>query len=961
MDICDTMKVKKKRAKTKTAASIGNGWLSTDEEEIERRRLRSIEESLKVKRIRTEKQLNESIYGDYLVSSGSDSQYVVEYRDKYSRINSCTCPDYQINGLSSCKHIERVSRFLMRKKAPDKRRCSEVFLNYSAKEFGKEFGKESAKEPVIEVLWADNLRANSKVKKLLSPYFSSDNTLLLASLDSWKTLEKHIYQSGLPSTQLKLSANIIPWLEYKDNKTQANAKREAYLEDVAQGKRSKNVVNHPLYDYQIEGMLHLAFKGRAILADEMGLGKTVQAIAACELLRQLNRIERVLVVSPVSLKTEWEEQIDKFTSLSSCVIQGNRAERLKNYHKSSFFYLCNYEQLLSDAQDIQMTLMPDVIILDEAQRIKNWQTKTAQVVKRLKSPYLFVLTGTPLENRIDEIYSIAQVVDPHLLGPLFRFNRDFYQLDEKGKPTGYKNLDKLHHRLRPILMRRRKQDVEDELPERINNTYFVSMHKEQFVRYDEYKVKLARLIHKARSRPLRPDDYKRMQMYLACMRMICDSPYILDQDCRISPKLDELKKILPEQLDDPENKIIIFSEWTKMLELVREFLDAQGLGYALHTGQVPQKRRRVEINRFKNDADCRLFLSSDAGATGLNLQAANIVINLDLPWNPAKLEQRIARAWRKHQKRRVNVINLVCENSIEHRIMSVLAQKSALAKGVIDGAGEPDMDLPSGRKVMIDRLEQLMGGHTAPLSETDHVPIPDVVSEKIATEVSDIDAVDDFYHEITARHPETVTHLSVFENEQGKNTVFTVVKNDSKQQSQDFRAIANDQKNAMDSLEVIDAETMATIQRLVDAGVLSFNAAKKTLHGTERNKEHDRKQRKKWINQALKRFAEVERKYQMSELLFNGGFTQEALEPSIQALELALSCLYQSLSGKIEESLDPTIIQEQLLTQFELPEQILTVLESLREGSDVHQNETLNILKNIVGSVDEALLTRVLP
>jgi len=193
MDICDTMKVKKKRAKTKTAASIGNGWLSTDEEEIERRRLRSFEESLKVKRIRTEKQLNESIYGDYLVSSGSDSQYVVEYRDKYSRINSCTCPDYQINGLSSCKHIERVSRFLMRKKAPDKRRCSEVFLNYSAKEFGKEFGKESAKEPVIEVLWADNLRANSKVKKLLSPYFSSDNTLLLASLDSWKTLEKHIY------------------------------------------------------------------------------------------------------------------------------------------------------------------------------------------------------------------------------------------------------------------------------------------------------------------------------------------------------------------------------------------------------------------------------------------------------------------------------------------------------------------------------------------------------------------------------------------------------------------------------------------------------------------------------------------------------------------------------------------------------------------------------------------------
>lgn len=254
-------------------------------------------------------------------------------------------------------------------------------------------------------------------------------------------------------------------------------------------------------------MLHLAFKGRAILADEMGLGKTVQAIAACELLRQLNHIERVLVVSPVSLKTEWEEQINKFTNLPSLIVQGNRAERLKSYQKSSFFYLCNYEQLLYDADDIQTSLMPDVIILDEAQRIKNWQTKTAQVVKRLQSPNLFVLTGTPLENRIDEIYSIAQVVDPHLLGSLFRFNRDFYKLDEKGKPTGYKNLDKLHHRLRPILLRRRKHDVEDELPERINNTYFVGMHQEQFLRYDEYKVQLAQLLHKAKFRPLRAAQY----------------------------------------------------------------------------------------------------------------------------------------------------------------------------------------------------------------------------------------------------------------------------------------------------------------------------------------------------------------------------------------------------------------------------------------------------------------------
>ncbi len=174
-------------------------------------------------------------------------------------------------------------------------------------------------------------------------------------------------------------------------------------------------------------MLHLAFTGRALLADEMGLGKTVQAIAACELLRQITGIRRILVISPASLKGEWEEQITKFTALPSLIIQGPRARRLRQYDQPAFFSVASYEQIRSDVEEINTILAPDVIILDEAQRIKNWQTKTAVSVKRLKSPYTFVLTGTPVENRIDEIYSITQFLDPYLFGPLFRFNRDYYQ------------------------------------------------------------------------------------------------------------------------------------------------------------------------------------------------------------------------------------------------------------------------------------------------------------------------------------------------------------------------------------------------------------------------------------------------------------------------------------------------------------------------------------------------------
>src|SRR5258708_33013783 len=146
-----------------------------------------------------------------------------------------------------------------------------------------------------------------------------------------------------------------------------------------------------------------------------------------------------------------------------------------------------------------------------------------------------------------------------------------------------------------------------------------------------------------------------------------------------------------------------------MLELVRELAFELGVEFAWHTGSVPQDKRRVEIRRFKNDPACRLFLSTDSGSVGLNLQAASAVVNMDLPWNPARLEQRIARAWRKHQTRAVTVINLVCENSIEHGILHLLGQKQALADGLLDGQGDIGaLKMPNGRAAMIERMQAMM-------------------------------------------------------------------------------------------------------------------------------------------------------------------------------------------------------------------------------------------------------------
>jgi hypothetical protein len=282
---------------------------------------------------------------------------------------------------------------------------------------------------------------------------------------------------------LRISRHFDTWIDRQRRRLSRETERAGFLSEARADPAVFNVTRLPLLPYQREGMMHLAFGERALLADEIGLGKTIQAIAACELLARRKGIERVLVVCPASLKAEWEDQIARFTDRAARPVFGPRAERLVAYASPPFVPIVNYEQVLIDADAINETLRPDIVVLDEAQRIKNWHTKTAGKIKSLRSPYALVLTGTPIENRIDERYSIVQFLDPELVGPLFRFNRSFYELDARGRPMEYRNLEELQRRVAPVLLRRRKSDVESELPGRTVKTYFVPMADEQKARY----------------------------------------------------------------------------------------------------------------------------------------------------------------------------------------------------------------------------------------------------------------------------------------------------------------------------------------------------------------------------------------------------------------------------------------------------------------------------------------------
>jgi hypothetical protein len=849
-----------------------------------RRRLRAEARPLAVRAL-------ESTYhpfATYAVGSAAEDtdesrEYTVEIRSLSERLNSCSCPDHRVNGLGTCKHVEAVLLHLAAKggrptvSARGGRRRVEIFLD------------RAASPPCVRVLRPPG-RPSRKLEELLAPFFGADSTLVSPPESAVPALARRLAAAPRRlQERARLSAELLPWAEEEARRAARWTARENFLADLQTGRRSLDLLRHPLYPYQEEGALHLAFGERALLGDEMGLGKTVQAIAACELLRRLQGIERVLVVCPVSLKAEWEEQVAKFTDLPTKMVMGPRSVRLRQYRERSFFYLTNYEQVVSDGEDLQRLLAPDVIILDEAQRIKNWRTKTAQAIKRLESRYAFVLTGTPLENRIDDLYSIVQFLDSRIFGPLFRFNRDFHALDERGRPVGYKNLAEMHRRLRPVLLRRRKDEVETQLPDRTVNSYFVAMHKEQRVRYTDYEGRATKLAAIAKRRPLTRKEFEQLQMNLGCMRMLCDTPYILDPECRVCPKLEELEQVLEELLGEDGQKVLIFSEWERMLELVRELASQMKVGFAWHTGSVPQGKRRDEIRRFKTDPDCRLFLSTDSGGLGLNLQVASAVVNLDLPWNPAKLEQRIARAWRKHQSRAVQVVQLVTEESIEQRMLGILAGKQALADGVLDGrAGVDTLPLPSGRAAFLQRLEEILELSMAidEAKPTAAVPAPEQLRQDLLALLGERLLILDL---LPGDGVEIGTVLVVVDRldgaaAQGRGDVMTAV-----------RRCFGEGPGAP-GLELLDRATYETLRRLADAGVLQFASGVagpggEPLHRSPALADRHGELRRRRLAAARELFGKGEHKLRMATLLAGNGFGAEALAPLAEALDRGLLSL----------------------------------------------------------------------
>ena len=604
--------------------------------------------------------------GEYIVRNPEkNNEYKVVYRGANSEWNYCSCMDFKTSRLGTCKHIEAVKKWFGGKRGVHVHRelppYTSVYLSYRD-------------ERCVKIrIGSDNKEAYEQLAK---DYFDKNRIL---KKSAYARIGSFLKQARQISDTFRCYKDAIDFIIDIREK----AKREKIVKTYDDEKLD-NLLKVNLYPYQKEGIRFAAKAGKAIIADEMGLGKTIQAIGTAELLRKEGLIGSVLILCPTSLKYQWRSEIKKFTDAEVFVIEGSHLKRKEAYNRPEPYKIISYNSAANDIK-ILGSLQTDMLIMDEVQRLKNWNTQISRAARKIESDYSVILSGTPLENKLDELYSIVEFVDNFRLAPYYLFKDKHIITDETGKVLGYKNLNDIGKKLGDILIRRRKKDVKLQMPERSDKNLFIPMTNEQMEMHQEWQNQVRLLVLKWRRMHFLSDkDRKRLLLFLSQMRMVCDSSYILDQKTRYDTKVDECVNIISDIISEEGEKVVVFSQWERMTRLIAKELEKKEIGFEYLHGGVPSEKRKNLVDNFMNEPSSRVFLSTDAGSTGLNLQSAATIINIDLPWNPAVLEQRIGRIYRLGQQNNIQVINLVTPDSIEQEMLSKLRFKTSMFEGVLD-------------------------------------------------------------------------------------------------------------------------------------------------------------------------------------------------------------------------------------------------------------------------------------
>ena len=505
-----------------------------------------------------------------------------------------------------------------------------------------------------------------------------------------------------------------------------------------------------LWPYQEEAAERMTDRGQMLLGMVMGAGKTPTTLGAIERLVEEGEVDNCLVVVPASLKFQWLREIKKFTDGKAIVIDGTKAQRTAQWRlaRNNRYIIVNPETLANDVAQ-----MPTVqaIVIDEATMIKNRSAKRSRLLKKVGKaiPYRFALTGQPIENRPEELFSIMEFVDKDVLGKFDQFDRTFIVRDHWGKPLRYRNLDTMHKVMQECMVRKTREDIADQLPEIIHQVIPVPFDAQGASLYRKIAADLLQQISTAIKHggggfnlwshyndPAGQEAQGQIMARLTVLRMLCDNPALVANSAidfkdpntkagseyaaklldageltfKTAPKLEAVLSYIEEVLnEDAANKVVLFSFFKKNLDLIKAA--TKGLADSvLFTGDMDSTQKDAAKEKFKNDPNCRLFLSSDAGGYGVDLPNANYLISYDLPWSSGKLEQREARIIRLSSEfPHVTIATFVMQGSIEERQYEMLQHKKSVNEAFIDGKHH---DKDQGMQITLDTLTSFLKDST---------------------------------------------------------------------------------------------------------------------------------------------------------------------------------------------------------------------------------------------------------
>ena len=458
-----------------------------------------------------------------------------------------------------------------------------------------------------------------------------------------------------------------------------------------------------LRDYQSRGLAWLRFLSElgtgGILADDMGLGKTVQVLAHVLDERARGSLKGpTLVIAPTSLVGNWCTEAARFApDLQVVALQGGKAQRERQFAEAlpdADLVITTYALLIRDLERLGETAF-GLLVLDEAQAIKNAASQTARAVRALKAKRAVAMTGTPLENHLGELWAQLDAVAPGALGSQQWFGQRFRTPIEKEGDVALR--EQLSRRLAPLMLRRTKQQVLGELPDKTETRREITLSGAQRELYESLRLAQHQRVQQAvAERGLAGSGIVMLDALLKLRQVCCDPRLVkLDsaQKVRRSAKLDQLRELLPPLIEEGR-RILVFSQFTEMLGLIGQALEKDGIAYTTLTGDTPGKTRTQRVARFQQGEVPVFLISLKAGGTGLNLTAADTVIHYDPWWNPAVEAQATGRAHRMGQQNPVLVYKLMCAGTVEERIHDLQSRKADLAASILEGGAERQSDGP---------------------------------------------------------------------------------------------------------------------------------------------------------------------------------------------------------------------------------------------------------------------------